>query len=172
LGHKTTYKLNPIGQVVEVIDARGGTTKYEYDERSLKKTKETTPLGGEITFEYDERGNVVRTTDAVGEETEFKFNALNQPELVKKELGAWAFKFDDRGHLLESQNPCGECTRFVWSDGMLRTVSSPSGDVTVLEYDQWKNLSGAKFADGAHVEYRHDRLGRTVWTNAETGVVT
>ena len=66
LGRTTTYKMNPVGCVVKVIDPLGGATAYEYDERTLWKVKETDAMGGETEWEHDARGNTTKVTDPDG----------------------------------------------------------------------------------------------------------
>lgn len=161
LGFKTAYKLNPIGQVVEVVDARGGSTKYEYDERSLKTTKVTDPVGGETKTEYDARGNATRVGLADGGELLVEYNALNKPERAVDALGGeWRWSYDTAGRVLGTSNPAHERAQFHWGEAGLIAFTDAAGQHTQLAYDAAGSLSSITAPDGATNSWAHDRLGR------------
>ena len=163
LGFKTAYKLNAIGQVVEVIDAQGGSTKYEYDARSLKTTKVTDPVGGETKTEYDERGNATRVTLADGAELLVEYNSLNKPERAVDALGGeWRWSHDSAGRVLGTSNPAGERAQFHWGEAGLIAFTDAAGQQTQLTYDASANLTSIITPDGTTSTWTSDRLGRRV----------
>jgi RHS repeat-associated protein len=172
LGHRTMYKLNPIGQVVEVVDPLGGSRKYEYDPATLRKNKEVTPLGAEVLLEYDSRGNIVSTTDEAGDVTKLTYNRFNLGDVIEKPTGVWRWTFDGQGHPTESINPCDEVTRYIWVGGFLSGIRGPDETATALTYDSSGNLTDIQLPDGEKVHYEHDRLGRMVRSASSQGLVT
>jgi len=161
LGYKTAYKLNPIGQVVEVVDARGGTTKYEYDERSLKTTKVTGAVGGETTTEYDARGNVTKVTLPDGAELNVEYSPLGKPTRAVDALGGqWQWSYDAAGRVTGTNNPANERTQFHWGEAGLIAVTDAAGQHTQLAYDSSRNLSTITAPDGSVTSWSYDRLGR------------
>ena len=161
LGDATAYKLNAAGQVVELLDARGGSTKYEYDERSLKPTKLTRPDGGTIQSEYDAQGNVTRIQEADGTELRLEYNALNQPVRAQDALGGeWRWAYDNAGRILGNQNPAGERTQFHWGERDIAAVTDAAGQHTQLGYDAAGNLTTLTTPDGNVGRFSYDQLGR------------
>jgi RHS repeat-associated protein len=170
LGFKTIYKLNPILQVVEVMDARGGSTKYEYDERSLKLVKQTDPVGGETKTEYDARGNPTRITLADGAEMLVEYDALNRPTRAVDAIGGeWRWSFDAAGRIVGTSNPANERAQFHWGEVGLIAFTDAAGQHTQLAYDSNGNLTSVTAPDGAVTGWTHDRLGRRVASTDANG---
>ena len=114
LGRTTTYRMNPVGCVVKVIDALGGATSYEYDERTLRKIKETSPTGVETQWRYDDHGNIVQVIDPGGAEIALAFDERNQPvRAVDAVKGEWTWGYDDRGRLIGRTDPLAGGFNFV-----------------------------------------------------------
>jgi RHS repeat-associated protein len=161
LGSRTTYKLNPIGQVVEVVDARGGTSKYEYDERSLRVIKETNPSGGERISEYDALGNLVKMTQPDGTQFQLEYDAHNEPRRAIDVLGGeWSWEHDAAGRPTQTVNAAGEFTRYSWTQAGLSELTDAAGLHTGLEYDASGNLIGLNYPGGQRNRWTYDRLGR------------
>ena len=170
LGHKTTYKLNPIGQVVELIDARGGSTKYEYDERTLKLIKEVDPIGGETKTSYDERGNISKVELPDASSMTVEYSALNQPERALDALGGeWRWSYDSAGRVIGAANPANERNQFHWGDAGLIALTDAAGQHTQLAYDAAGNLISFTTPNGAEAGWSHDRLGRRISSRDENG---
>ena len=119
LGRTTTYKMNPVGCVVKVIDPLGGETAYAYDERTLWKVKETDALGGETQWAHDARGNVTKVTGPDGAVIAIDYDAHNQPVRAVDALGGeWSWGYDDRGRLIGRMDSLGRRVQFHWrADG-------------------------------------------------------
>ena len=172
LGRTTTYKMNPVGNVVKVIDPLGGETAYAYDERTLWKVKETDAMGGETKWEHDPRGNVTKVTGPDGAAIAIDFDAHNQPVRAVDALGGeWSWGYDDRGRLIGRMDSIGRRVQFHWradpggrdEAGRLKrlaTVTDPSGQDTGLHYDAEGNVTSLRTPDGATSHWRYDRLGR------------
>ena len=76
----TYYKYDPAGNVIELQDADGNITKYEYDGFNRVR-KETITLNGaavERTWSYDGAGNLIRYKDRDGRITDYAYDALGR----------------------------------------------------------------------------------------------
>ena len=181
LGHTTMYKMNVVGCVTEVMDPLGGTTKFEYDERPLRKVKETNPVGGETTWHYDARGNCTKVIGPNKAEVSVEFSARNQPVIARDPMkGEWQWGYDEDGRMVGRVDPLGRRVQFRWSaDGegvrdfgassareasagvkRLTGLIDPAGQVTTLAYDRQGNLSSLRSPDGVESRWEHDNLGR------------
>jgi RHS repeat-associated protein len=163
LGRTTTYRMNPIGCVVKVIDALGGATSYEYDERTLRKIKETSPTGVETQWRYDDRGNIVQVIDPGGAEIALAFDERNQPvRAVDAVKGEWTWGYDDRGRLIGRTDPLGRRFQFRWDGNprQLVAITDPGGHETAIGYDAQGNLTSLTAPDGAVSRWQYDNLGR------------
>jgi YD repeat-containing protein len=165
LGDATIYKMNVLGLVTEVIDAHGKPTKYEYDERTLQRAKETDALGGVTRTTYDERGNRVRVEHADGAVATLESHPefLDAPvRVIDPAGGEWQYAYDMFGRLTGKANPFGHWTRYEYERGLLRQTSSPGGAVTRFDYDEAAMLRRVVNATEAELRIEHDRLGRAV----------
>lgn len=116
LGQTTTYQLNVVGCVVKVTDALGGKVTTEYDERTLRKVRETDAAGGETRWEADARGNTTKVVGPDGAEVAIAFNEDDQPvRAVDAMKGDWQWGHDQRGHLIGRVDPLQRRVQFHWS---------------------------------------------------------
>jgi len=160
LGHRTGYKLNAIGLVVEILDAFGGTQKFEYDERTLQKLKQTDQVGGVTTWEYDDRGNCTKTVGPTGATTAVAYNGMNLPTQATDESGGtWKWTYDSLGHVVSLADPAGQVETYSWRDGLLVIVAHGGAQPMRLEWDSSKNPSLMERGD-YRATFEHDRLGR------------
>lgn len=159
LGHKTACKLSPI--VVEVVEARAGTTKYEYDGRTLKRTKTTSPDGAETTIQYDEKGNAIKVVRTDGGELVVDYDATNRPIRAVDPIGSeWHWGYDAVGRLIGTVNPAGQRAQFQWDQFGPVALTDAAGQHTRLTYDALGNLTSLNTPDGRTTTWARDRLGR------------
>jgi YD repeat-containing protein len=170
LGHITLYQLNDLGQVVSILDANGGETKYEYEHPSGQKTKEVDPNGAETKSEYDERGNLTKVIDAEGAEITFEYNPRDQLTRAVDPIGGqWRWGYDENGRLVGRANPLEERTQFYWDGPLLVAVTDPLGQHTRLGYDAAQNLVSLTAPDQSVTYWSYDGLGRTHTTTDPNG---
>ncbi len=147
--HTTTKLLNVLGQVVQVTDARGGLTKYEYDPFS-NLTKTSDPAGNTSGFHYNVRGFKDYSDDA--------------------DLGHWSYTYYPTGELWTQTDAKLQQVTFG-VDRVGRPVSrtevegvsswnyGTAGTYTPTNRNIGKVLSIS--APGGHSEsYTYDALGR------------
>ena len=139
LGRVTTYGYDGRGNLTleQIATPDLGTveTRYEYDTRFNKLSLKTD--AEERTTRYDidpDSGDLVRVTDAVGNETEYRY--------------------DTRGRLTEVIDPRGHST--IHSDhdsfGNARQIVDPLGNRTDRAYDLRGRLFGQTDSFGRSIE--------------------
>ena len=168
VGETTTYLMNAVGCVVKVVDPLGAAQVFEYDEQTLRKTKEIDPVGGETTWAYDARGNCTQVVTPTGAKTITRYNDLDLPaEATDEGGGSWQWTYDRVGHLVFQVDPTGRTKRCVWRDNLLASVAEAGAEPTHLEYDEAKNAVGLRRADYA-ASFVYANLGLLV-RSAEGG---
>lgn len=106
LNRSTTQRISAVGQIVEMFDAAGSRTQYEYDAfgnlrttrdvagneivltynvRGMKMTSADPDMGG-WTYDYYPLGEIKTQTDAKGAIINFEYDKLSRP-LVRREPG-------------------------------------------------------------------------------------
>lgn len=162
LGHTTTYRMDLVGTVVEVIDPHGASTKYEYDPTSLQRTAEVDPLGHARRWSYDDRGNAIRVEKQDGAVTEIEVDPRfgTPTRALDPNGGEWRWDYDDFGRLRGHANPFGHWTRYEHEGGLVVRETTPGGAETTFDYDRSGNLVRVRNAGGGELKLEHDRLGR------------
>ncbi|WP_312682345.1 RHS repeat-associated core domain-containing protein [Stenotrophomonas chelatiphaga] len=77
LATNSSIAYDTLDRVTSVVDPRGLTTRYAYDNYSGLSEMES-PDGGRVSFIYDEAGNVTRAVDAMGQAVTYKYDGLNR----------------------------------------------------------------------------------------------
>lgn len=146
---ETTKQFNAIGQVVQMTDAAGGITKYEYDQFGNLKTT-TDPANNEIVNIFDIRGFKLATndpdmghwvytyyptgelwtqTDAKNQTVSFTYDRLARPKTRVESEGTTTFNY---GESAANKNI-----------GKLQSVSSPGAYSESFTYDSLGRLQDA-----------------------------
>ncbi|MGD0837244.1 MAG: DUF6531 domain-containing protein, partial [Polyangia bacterium] len=182
LGQTTVYRMNAVGLVTEMVDSLGASTRYEYDERSLRKTKETDPLGRETQWSYDARGNCTKVVQPDGAELAFSYSTANSlVEAVDPLGGKWKWEYDGTGQTTKRLDPLGRQSLFIWSADEARPAQAASaagkpvvrrltavvdaaGNRSTLGYDAHGNIRSVRMPNGKEASWRFDLRGRCVET--------
>ena len=77
LGGRTESDYDPAGEVAEVIAPNGADTTYRHDDFG-NRLREDSPDRGTTTYQYDAAGNLVSKTDARGVTASYRYDALNR----------------------------------------------------------------------------------------------
>jgi RHS repeat-associated protein len=163
LGRVTLYQMDEANQVVSIVDALGGETKYAYDEKTGQKIAETDTGGGETSYTYDARGNCTRLVAPDGGMIEVEFDDRNLPVFARDAVkGEWSWGHDHRGHLIGRIDPLGRRTQFQWDGGRLVGLTDPAGQHTHLGYDRDGNVNLMRTPDGAESRWSYDGFGRVM----------
>ena len=177
---QTTYDLlgNPLAQ----IDAEGRVYAWAYDGLG-RLTGETDFTGLATSYVRDEAGNVLQTTNRLGEFAQTTFDLLNRPTLVNysKDGTSEAFTYDAMGNLVSAANNTvgytfgydtlnrltskldsrGRSLGFTWDAAShMLTKTTFQGSTTSYTYDGAGTLVSASNPDYLSVNYQYDNAGR------------
>ncbi len=210
----TTYTYDALNRLTNTILPQGATETNDYDTYHLIKRTlaPTTGAGVPIVtdFAYDDLDQVIRTTrhlaagnviesrrydgeglltketDAVGYETTYAYNALNQlEEITHPDTSTESFTYDGQGNRLKhtylpvaddrtyTYTPHGEIetmvdglghtTSFTYDEtGNLRTSTDPLGRVTVNDYDLANRLRKITRPGDRVSKFDYDTVGNRV----------
>ena len=139
LGQKDTKKMDSFGNLIESIDNKNGSVKYEYNTNG-GCTKVTGPRTTIIT-QYDKLGNRTKLIDPDLGTVDYEYNAYGELVSQKDASSTATFKYDNAGRLL---------------------VETRS-DVTVTNtYDtKWKGaITQSSASNGVSQAYGYDTYGR------------
>lgn len=194
--NKTTkFVYNSLGQIIQSKEAIGTTsshrtTDFEYWPSGLLK-KTTYPKADSsstrtfVTYDYDERGNLVKTTDERGKQTEFSYDGLDQlVETVDATGRTTESEYDDTGAVIKTTLPGGIETDYEFDElnqlvKLTQQDGSASGFVIEKEYNDAGKLvklitpKEAGETSDRETEFEYDNLGRLVKTiDAKGGETT
>ena len=171
-----------------------GRTSYEYYDvvGRVIKTEQPTAAGLNVTtYEYDYMGNVVRTTDALGNSVTNTYNDLGQLLTVTDAIGrvtAYEYdlwgnvikitrnntviqtnEYDNIGRLLKTADVSGIYEEYAYDNkGNIIAFKDKSGAITTYTYDNMYRLL-SKQTGSLSVSYTYDSLGNTLTMTDTTG---
>jgi RHS repeat-associated protein len=157
------------------------TWSYAYDPATLGQTSVTDPDGHTASATFDSNGNLLTSTDALGNTTTYTYNAFDEPLTVTDPMGIeTSYGYDSTGNLLTKTvtgtggSPVETTTDAVceascpsgYQLGDLESVIDPDGHVTNDGYDAYGDVAAtithpsANTTDTTAAVY--DVLGRKV----------
>ncbi|MQY25039.1 putative T7SS-secreted protein [Nocardia aurantia] len=175
LGHRWTYEYNPSGRLTAETDYTGATTRYTHDRAG--RTATITPATG-ITrhHTHDILGRLTAVTADTGEYLRYTHDRAGRvltaisgtEESVTHTL---RFTYTPTGHLATQQLDNQPPMRHEYDPTGRRTRrTTPTGSVTTWNYDQSGRVRTLT-ADGHHIDFTHDLLGRTTaWRTGEIAI--
>jgi YD repeat-containing protein len=139
------YWFDDSGRVTRT-DTADGSTRVDYEGSSERPAKVEGPDGTQ-TFDYDRNGLLVATEDADGYRVEVKRNEQGQPLVVTDGVQRTEFAYDSAGRV--DQQRSGETTSSATygADGMLASLTSPTGAKLDAAYDDRGRLQTLGSAD-------------------------
>jgi RHS repeat-associated protein len=161
-GNVTTWSYNPEGWMVSKVAPAGNvaggnpasyTTSYTYNAYGQPATV-TNPLGQVSRTRYDADGNVVATTDATGDETDYTWTLAGQLASVTRGAGTASAQ---------------TLTYTYWPDGQVKTWSTRPGAVWSLDWDALGRATRLTDPNGNATSYGYDPDGRPTSTTVAAG---
>ena len=185
----TTFKYNPLGELLESTDPDGNTTHYKYDMLGQLMDR-VHPDAGKTVYTYDKAGNMrtIRTAKlASGNdfvEYGYDYNRVRKivypqnPENNVFYEYAPAGSKTSTGKLVKLQDASGVQTFKYGKLGELientHTFVMPNGEETYTfqtqwEYDSWNRIHKINYPDNEIVEYEYDDAGQLEQMNSSKG---
>jgi RHS repeat-associated protein len=168
LGNSITYAYDSEGRRTgeEIRDPQNALTRYAgygYDDNG-RLNKVTLPDEAEETSEYDLVGNLVKTINATGMETEYQYDLLNRLQSVTEAGEATAgYTHDGHDNVKTVTDANNKVTTFT-SDDFGRKIfnTAPDTGLTDYSYDAAGNLNSVTDAKEQTITYAYDALNRPV----------
>ncbi len=113
------------------------------------------------SYVYDGQGRLIKTTNALGHETETtSFDSADRPLTTEDENNVvTTMTYDAMGRLLTSSK-AGATTSYTYDDnGNVLTITQPNGVVVAYGYDDATRMNSVSDAMGNSVTYTHDAAG-------------
>ncbi|MDF5642999.1 type IV secretion protein Rhs, partial [Vibrio parahaemolyticus] len=123
-----------------------------------------TDVSDVTTFDYDDQGNLIRTTNALGQVTQFgDYDANGRAGTIQGVNGVTqTLTYDARGRLVSSTGPEGTTVYNYDAVGLLSSLTKPNGATVSYEYDAAHRLVAETDAQGNRRELELNDLGNPV----------
>jgi RHS repeat-associated protein len=172
-GHETHILRDATGRVVQMQDAKGGVTTYEFGPFG-KLVELLDPVGqshsGHLrSWQYDDYGTLKQSTDPDRGSSQYTYSAFGLlTNLTLADLGEKKYTYDLLSRPLTADTRDGH-TAWTWDQGtggigQLTSVAGPDANVTKSYlYDQFARIKTATTQSGslcATFTYRYDPSGR------------
>jgi len=174
LGSLGAWQYDADGNLLQETDANGIVAgRHKYDAFNRLVETRLAPLAGVtdrvLSFQYDEVSNLVLEKDALGNETEHVYDALNRRIRSKDALGTRAeADYDAVGNVIAERNGAGDETRHGY-DALNRRILSEDALGTVWRgvYDKAGRLASENDANGIVTAYAYDGNGNKLTTTRD-----
>ncbi|EJO6835481.1 EndoU domain-containing protein [Salmonella enterica subsp. enterica serovar Kentucky] len=122
-----------------------------------------TDVSDVTTFDYDDQGNLIRTTNALGQVMQFgDYDANGRAGTIQGVNGVTqTLTYDARGRLVSSTGPEGTTAYNYDAVGLLSSLTKPNGATVSYEYDAAHRLVAATVA-GVTAAYTYNHLDQRV----------
>lgn len=160
LGRRTVYAYDANGNLSGAEDALGRSS-FTYNAFGQVLTT-TDALGNVTTNTYDADGKLLSTTDALGNTNVFAYDARSQLIAHTDARGhTLSLAYDASGNLTRATDAAGNAATFAHdARGRLTSRRDALGNSTAYEYDAANRPSKVTRADGSVLAYAYDRAGR------------
>ncbi|MBE7162692.1 MAG: RHS repeat protein, partial [Williamsia herbipolensis] len=175
-----------------VVDPAGGRTELTWRDGLLVRAVDPTGVG--VSLQYDAFGELVATTNAVGDVARIERDAAGRPVAAVSPSGArteyryddagllvarqdpdgavWRSEYDDGGRLVAAIDPLGARTSMTYApSGELSTTTDPLGRVVSRTFDDLGNIAGLTLPGGGSWLFEHDALSRLRAVTDPTGAL-
>ena len=174
------YILDEENNLVELIDARGNSSKNEFDPAE-RKSSNTSRIDGVSTYEYDDLDRITKITAPNDVTTEYEYDLLGRKvKEISSDRGTLIFEYDLADNLIEKTDGRGIVTQYTYDElERVETVTFPNthpgkDENVVLIYDSCVLGVGrlCQIQDESGItSYEYDAFGNIVKeTKVELGV--
>jgi RHS repeat-associated protein len=168
----TRYDYDPLGQLLDVIDARGYSTSLAYD-RIGRRTSLASPDAGTTTFLYDAAGNLTTKTDSRKVTIQYVYDYEQLRRIEYPNARAVTFEYgppgalengagrivrvgDDAGTETRGYGKLGELARTTRTIPALRPGDVEKVFETRFAFDSYGRMQWITYPDGETVRYAYD----------------
>ena len=167
-GNTMRYQnYNAIGQSQTMIDGRGKTWQYTYDEHGNTLTARS-PLGFITRYEYDSLHRLVKITDAEGRVIQNEYDSRDNLIKTTDNNGSvreMSYRMD--GFILSHKDESGNLTNYRYDRAArLVEVTDGVGNQRLMTYEKGNELAGRRVESvtipNGKIEYKYDQRNRVI----------
>ena len=156
---------NLVTKIEGVCGCGGGgseVTTYDYD-MALNLVKTVDALSNQTIYTYDGNGNRLTMTDVLGTET-YTYNSFGQMLTRTDRMNFVSTNsYNTNGNLTSFENAKGDETVFAYTSlGQLDTFTDALGHVTDLDYDSQGRVTQITDANNKNTDFAYDARARLV----------
>ncbi len=166
---RTTIEYDAAGNQTAVVDFEGNITAYTYNEINLPtgmilpdETPDNPDDNLRITVEYDRGGQLKSLVNEAGQRTNFELDDAGQIVLTSNSLGEETRTvYDPAGREIAVIDALGRRTQYEYDgeDRLVKTIFT-DGTESVIQYDNFGNVIAEIDPAGRTVRYEYDALDR------------
>ncbi len=172
-GSATRFLYDQVGNRIELVDANGNSTRWEYDARNRAVTKIYADSSA-VKYQYDPSGNVIGRVDANGQLKRVEYSSANKPTQVTYANGdRISMDYDPHARLIKMADRNGVSTWGYDSLGRVRfNEQGGSGFRIEYEYDahgNYKEVSVRSMLneDRRTTQYAYGNIGQMLRITAK-----
>jgi RHS repeat-associated protein len=175
LGNQTTYRYNPMGMLVSMIDASGQTRVLNRDPNHNNLVNSYSGSGvcascgntaaGNVSFTFDSIGNVLSQTDALGNVTTYTYDSrfAKVTSIIDALKHTTTISYDSQGDSLKITDANSHMTQMIFDNyGELTQITDPLGAITKMAYDGLGNVTSVTNALGNVTKMTYDSVSRRI----------
>ncbi len=154
-GYKISYRYDVLSRVSKVEGSDGRTVEYDYDAMG----RATKVVDGRSTtlYTYTPTGRLKSVVDALGNETAYTYDALDNLQSVHRAEGRIV---NTDSEYFPTVGKDGHVTLYTYNlSGQLTKVTDALGQEETYEYDQYGRLKTKTDRDNYATNYKYNNLG-------------
>jgi len=161
-GTKETVAFDADGRRTQSTTRSGVTTLYTYDPLGHLTAQTNTSTGGTVSKNFDAVGQVVSSTDQLGNTSQYAFDAAgNETQITSPLHQVTSFTYDADSNQTSMTDANGHITSFLFdADNRPTRTTLPDGTFETTTYDAVGHVLGKTDAAGNATQYSYDFLGR------------
>jgi RHS repeat-associated protein len=157
--HRKRQTRDAFGHLIKVEEYKGVYPTCTTDVGTLYAT---------TTYQYDVLGNLRFVTDAMGNQTEMRYDTLGRKTFMHDpDMGDWFYTYYNNGDLKTQTDANLKTTTFVYDAlNRLKTKDYPTGTDVIYTYDEATSSNPigrltTMSDESGTTKYNYDKLGRT-----------
>ena len=165
-GHSSASVTNILGQLVQVVEF----DKKDNTQTNIFGVTGVYPIYARTHYDYDFQGNLVKVTDAAGNESIMEYDDLGRKTgMHDPDMGTWAYEYDAAGNLKAQYDAKGNGLCFYYDQLNRMTTKTMSG-TSACPTSQAQAVSNSsnllatyEYYDGTAAVGSRGQLSRVSW---------
>ncbi|WP_321384224.1 DUF6531 domain-containing protein [uncultured Enterococcus sp.] len=166
--NKITYHRDKDYRNTRVVYSDGEEHRV-YNEQN-KLVSFTDKRGNKTHYSYDDYGNMISSTNPIGETTTIKYSADHRPIEIKQATGGVFALHYEQGNLVSVKSPLKHETAMRYDDqNRPIEVTQPDGSQMSFTYDHRGNVLSMGLPNGGMIQYTYNQANQVICTTDANG---